>query len=464
MTGRTPDIATLVVGAGIAGLAAAVEALEFGDVLVVEASGRVGGMLRSTRAPAGFLAEWAGAAFMLPASGTSTILATIGTEPVPVAASTAASRRWLYTDGRLEEIPVSPPALVSSHLVSVWAKLGALLEPVSKPAPGGEESVAAFLRRRLGAEIAHTFAQPMVSGIFGGDAERLSVDAAFPVLRELEADGGLLRGGLKRMRASRSAGLPRARLHSYADGMETLPLTIAAWLDLSGCPVATGRPVLALEQAAAGRGWRVETASGHVEAERVLLACPPQVTADLLGSLVPASVACAARIRHAPMGIVHLGLSETDLADHVGFGLLAHPDAGLEILGATFDSHLFPSRAPAGGALARVMIGGALHPERVDRDETSLVDVAVRDLGRALGRDLQPVWTEVVRQTTGIPQYELGHAARMRAVNAELATRGDVEVAGWGWRGIGVNGSIGDAVSAVRRLHGEAHRVQAARV
>lgn len=455
MTRDMPAVATLVVGAGVSGLAAAIEAFQFGDVAVLESSGRVGGVLRSGRDPEGWLTESAAASFLLPAPATSSTLATIGTPPSLAAASDAAKRRWLFVDDRLEPIPASAPELLRTRLVSPWAKLGVLCEPFAGRAADGEESVSDFVARRLGGEIARTFAQPIVSGITGGDAHNVSVDAAFPLLKELEAQGGILRAGLRRMRASRAAGVPRGRLHSFVDGMESLAQEIAGWLTAAGAVLRTDAAVSGIEPAGdSGKGrWRVTCPDGVIETQRLLLACTPETVADLLDPLAPDAASATRAIPRSPIAIVAVGLEADVLADHVGFGFLAHPSSSLEILGATFDSHLYPRRAPEGMGLARVMLGGALRPALVAADDAALLDIAVRDLGRALGRTIVPVWSHVVRQERGIPQYHLGHRARVSIVENELDTLGGVDVAGWAWRGVGVNACIADGVARVRLLH-----------
>lgn len=457
----TSQVATVVVGAGVAGLAAAVEAQQFGDVVVYEASDRVGGTLRSERID-GWLCEHGAASTLLPANGTSTFVATTGASGRLQLASPDARRRWILDDRGMHELS-SPPTLLSSGLLSPWALLAALGDRFTAAAPDGtEESVAAFLRRRLGGTPARALAQPVVAGVFAGDAERIDVDAAFPLLRDLERNGGLLRGALRRRKLAKRADAPRPRLYSFTDGMETLPQVAAAYL---GDAVRTGTAVRGVEPT--GTGWRVVTDDGEATADTVVFACAPEVTATLLRSCAPAAADALDGVERAPVAVVHVGTDASVLSGDdggnngddahgigAGFGFLVHPDAGLPILGGVFDSALFDGRAPDGGAMLRVLVGGALAPARVDDDDATLVAAALDGLGVALGRDVTPRFTNVVRHRPGIPQYVLGHRARIDTAAAALRAVGPAAVTGWGCRGVGVNGAVADAVMQVRRLHG----------
>jgi len=441
-----PDASVVVVGAGIAGLAYAVEASQLGDVVVVEASDRVGGEIVSERVD-GRLCEHAVASVLLPAEAVSTLVTTTpAAASALVPASPAAKRRWIHDRDGLVALPVSPPEAITSPVVSPWAKIGALLEVFAPPLrEQREESVADFVARRFGAEIAAVIAQPVVAGTFGGSASRVSVDAAFPQLREMERSGGVIRAGLRRMRTSRKAGAPRARLHSFSDGMETLPRAVAARL---GDAVRTATAVDALERD--GDVWRVHAGGEVLTAARVCLATGAEQAATLLASHDDDLAALLRGVMRAPIAVVHLGLPAGALTPEPGFGYLAHPRGGSAVLGAVFDSMLFPDRAPAGEDLVRVLAGGVLRPELVDLGDEALVSLILSDLATAWGRDdLDPGFVNVVRNHRGIPQYEIGHAGRTAAADRRAEALG-VDLVGWCYRGIGLGSGVADAVRRAR--------------
>jgi oxygen-dependent protoporphyrinogen oxidase len=229
--------------------------------------------------------------------------------------------------------------------------------------------------------------------------------------------------------------------------METLAGRAARYLDSSvhlGSLAHTGERTR--------DGWRVVTggtAAREWRCQHLAVAAEPAVAARILAS-IPGIAEELSAIRRVPVAVVHLGVDAGVLAGREGFGFLAHPNGGLRILGAVFDSVLFPGRAPQGCHLVRVLAGGATNPGLVDSDDDTLVDLAATDLGTALGRPVSPVFARVVRHVPGIPQYEIGHAARMRRVDGCLAAAGAVSLVGWAYRGIGVNGVVGDATHRAR--------------
>lgn len=435
-----PDLYAVVVGGGLAGLAFAAEASGRGPVTVLEPTDRVGGHLRSQKVD-GWLCESAAATVMLPAPGLSTLIATSGASIDLVTASPTGRRRWIFFgDDGLLELPSGPRAAVETPILSGRGKLRALCEPFARRPPGGEESVSAFLSRRFGAEAADRLAQPVVSGIFAGDASRLSVDAAFPLLRDLEAAGGVLRGGIRRMRLARKSGVPRSALHSFRDGMESLPRRLAAGL---GDAVRLGSAPEGISRTEGG--WRV----GGLTARHLVLSCPPAAAAALVDDLDPELARLLRGVRRAPVAVVHLGFPAAALGAREGFGFLAHPASGLSVLGAVMDSVVFPGRAPEGRHLLRVIMGGATRPDVLDAGDAALVETAAADLDRVLGTGA-PVFTNVLRQTPGIPQYDVGHAGAMAAVADRLAAHPGLDVTGWAYRGVGVSGVVADAVRLAR--------------
>ncbi len=440
MGADSPDLYAVALGGGLAGLAFATEAVERGPVAVLEPTDRVGGHLRSQKLD-GWLCESAAATVILPAPGLSTLIATSGASTDLVTAQERGRRRWIYYgDDGLLELPSSPPTAVKTPILSARGKLRALCEPFARRPPGGEESVAAFLSRRFGAEAADRLAQPVVSGIFAGDATRLSLDAAFPLLRELEAAGGVLRGGIRRMRGARKSGAPRPALHSFRDGMESLPRRLSAVL---GDAVHLGSTPEGISRTEGG--WRV----GDLTARHLVLCCPPAAAAAVVDDLDAELAGLLRSVQRAPVAVAHLGYPATALGATEGFGFLAHPSSGLGILGAVMDSVVFPGRAPDGHHLLRVIMGGATRPDLLDADDAALLETAVSDLDRVLGTGT-PVFTHVVRQTPGIPQYDVGHAGTMAAVTDRLAGHPGLDVTGWAYRGVGVSGVVADAVALAR--------------
>ena len=301
-----------IIGAGIAGLALAHRLVTDApglDVVVLEQSDRAGGLVRTEQVD-GFLCEWGPNGFLDNAPATLALVDETGLTPDLVQSRDAARRRFLFHHGRLQAVPSSPGAFVTSRLLPVSAKLRMLMEPFAGRPSVDDESVHAFAVRRLGRSVAEVFADPIVSGVFAGDARQLSLRAAFPRIWALEHEhGGLLRGMLARRRTRDGTTRPGGpgRLVTLRDGMEQLPAAIASTL---GSRLRLRSPVAVITQGAAGGSrWRVGLAGGEVlEARDVVLAVGPPIVASLLARLDPEASAAAAAIPGAPMAVVSTGL------------------------------------------------------------------------------------------------------------------------------------------------------------
>jgi oxygen-dependent protoporphyrinogen oxidase len=301
----------------------------------------------------------------------------------------------------------------------------------------GDESLAAFVRRRLGREALERVADPLVSGIYTGDPERLSVAATMPRFRELEAKHRSIILGLKRTAAA-SRGVAGARYGlfvAHRDGMGALVDALAARLPAG--VVRTGMRVDALERTASG--WTIRAGGDALRADAIVLACPAHVTAGLLAAVDPALADDLAGIAYASSAIVTLGVRARDLPRGLaGFGFVVPAADGRDILACTFSSRKWAGRAPEGTELLRTFVGGVRRPELTVRPDGDLVAIARRELGRYVGLAGEPIVARVDRWPRAMPQYDLGHAARMREIDARTAALGAMALAGGAYRGIGI--------------------------
>jgi len=444
-----------IVGGGIAGLAAAfdVVAAEPGvDAVLFEAGERVGGNLRSEEVD-GFRVEWAANGFLDSDPATIRLAERLGLSGRLLPADGASARRYLFRGGRLHLLPASPRAFFASRVLSVRGRLRVLAEPFARAAPrGADESVFDFAARRIGGEAARTLVDALVSGLFAGDARALSVASAFPKMRAMEAQhGSFARAMIARRRGAARGGSrggpagPGGRLVSFAAGMEELPAALAARL---GGRIRLGAPVTAWAPPdRSGGRHRLRLASGDAnEWDAVLLACPPSAAARIVAASDGALAAHLAAIPSAPIAMIALGYRLADVrASLDGFGFLVPRSEGVRPLGAVFDSNLFPGRAPSERALVRVLAGGACDPSAVDLSDDALVALARSLLRAAVGIDADPVLTRVVRHRLGIPQYVVGHGARLEAIAQRLAAHPGLFVSGSGYRGVSVNACVAEA-------------------
>lgn len=442
----------VIAGAGIAGLSLAFALRRRGiDALVLERSSRAGGNIRTVTID-GFLCEWGPNGFLDNVPETFALVEALGLTSRIVRSSDAARRRFIYHEGRLHEVPMGPLAFLRSGLLSLRGKARIAGEPWAAPSPVGDETIFDFAARRIGPEAAKVMVDPMVSGIFAGNARELSLRACFAKMADMEAQyGGLFKALLAKRREAgarkRERGIdvgPTGKLTSFVGGTQDL---IDALVEQLGGAVRLNTEVRALARARGG--WQVTTPAGVIGAQTVTLAGPSGVSADLVKPFSFGVASTLRRIPGAPLAVVCLGYDEAEVARTRGpldgFGFLVPRGEGLRILGALWDSSVYPHRAPAGRVLIRVMIGGACDPEVLSLSDGELVDTARADLRKAMNLAVPPTFSQVVRHPLGIPQYTVGHLDRLAEIDRRLAAWPGLFLAGNAYRGPSINACIADA-------------------
>jgi oxygen-dependent protoporphyrinogen oxidase len=359
-------------------------------------------------------------------------------------------------------VPSSGGAFFKSKLLSLGGKLRIFREPfIPVRKSDEEESVASFARRRIGREAAERMVAPFVSGIYAGDAERLSVQAAFPRLSNLETSyGGLFRGTFAKAREARKAkkaardvldkaAPTRRRLISFNDGMSVLPQTIASRL---GEDVYTDCKDIRARAGVEGNGFEVEFdragAGGRFLCRQLVIATPARPAAMLVRAFSDELSRLLDEIYYPPLSIVCLSYDVAAVRTPLdGFGFLVAPGEALNILGCVWNSSLFKGRAPAGKALLTVFIGGARMPDLARLGDAELVSAAHSDLQKILGisQEAQPV--SITRWERAIPQYLIGHRDRVRRIEEILKSNGGLRLIGNYLHGV----STGDCVKEADR-------------
>lgn len=438
---RAVPRSVIVVGGGFSGL---LTAIEFGrrgiKATVLEATDQPGGVAR-TVSEDGYLLEPAAGTFMLPHPDLSPLLHTAGIHLVESPPS--ARRRWAFRHGAIHELKDSP-AIALSPVLSWRAKFRTLREPwIHTPPPADDESLLHFMCRRLGPETGTMIANVMAHGVFAGDPSAMSARAAFPKLVALEDEAGsLIRGGIARM-AAREKGTPRATAHTAPAGMASVAQGLADFLGdryKGSFPVTSVRPK--------GSRWIVEGPE-TLEADAVVIALAPGAASQV----VPDDMAPLLVDRPtATVAIVGLGGKACDMPVPPGFGFLTGPGEPIHALGMLFESEYAANRAPNGCRMVKAIYGGDADPRVMALTDDEIVDMAVRELGIAIGREVRPSFTKVVRQNSGIPQYRLGHTTWLAQLDEALAAHPGLEFTGWGYRGIGVSSLATDAVRAADEL------------
>jgi oxygen-dependent protoporphyrinogen oxidase len=446
-----------IIGGGITGLAAAAW-LEhdhgIGDRLVIEAGDRPGGKIQS-EIDDGFTLEWGPQGFLDNSPDTLELAGIAGLTGELVRADESAAARYILRAGKLREVVANPLGFMLSDVLPLGARLRVLGEPFAASKPDHDETVFDFAARRIGSGAAKVLVDAMVTGVFAGDSRALSLAATFPRMAAMEAEhGSLVRALIAKKRAARRAGAssggpagPAGTLTTFREGMAQLPQALAS---MAGSHLLLERKAENIERSSSG--FVLDTHSGPVEAEAILVSMSAPRAAALLAPLAPAAVAPLEQIATSPIAVVMLGYLDANAFQRPvrGFGFLV-PGGEDQILGTLYCHDIFPGQAPEGSLLLRVMVGGTRSPAMVDLPNDDLLLAVRASLARILGRDPEPDRRWIVRWPRGISQYTVGHLDRVAAAEDAVRAAG-LEIAGSSYRGVSVNDCIKQARKAAARL------------
>jgi len=447
-----------VVGGGISGLAAAYRLTRSGaSVTLYEASDRLGGLVR-TESHGAYLME-AGPDCFLDKGGIVDLCRELGLEDQLIRVRPEARRSFIVRGGRLLPIPeglylMAPSAIrpfVRSPVVSWPGKARMLLDLVLPARRQDEdESLASFVRRRLGREALERLAQPLLGGIYGADPERLSLAATMPQFPEMERrHGSVIRGLLARRQ--QASGARYGLFLTFREGLQTLvdKLAISAGEVRSSTQVTQISPLPPRRERARvrepGATWTLQAGADRAEFDAICLAMPlPEVSRLIPGLPVP-QVPCSS------VATINLGFRRSQVR-HLpeGAGFVIPQVERRAIMACTFSSQKFEGRAPADCVLLRAFAGGMLNPEAYALPDAELIARALQDLGELLAITGDPEEAWLTRCPNSMPQYEVGHQARVAQLDQALSP--DLALAGNTYHGVGLPDCLATGFAAADRL------------
>jgi protoporphyrinogen/coproporphyrinogen III oxidase len=443
----------VIAGAGISGLSLAFELERQGaSVLVLESAGRAGGKIETDRRE-GYICERGPASYLDRGNNITALVRHLGIAGRVLPAYPAGERRLVVADGRLHDTPLDAAALLSSRLLSWSGKLrllADLLLPRGPSAAGAEESVAEFAHRRLGSQAGERLLQPLVSGLYAGDAQKVSLPSAFPLMATQEREHRSLILGMLADRRHAKADAPK--LSSFVSGLDELTSALARSL---GDRLCLGARLDRVERA--GTGFRLsieEKGQGRsIEADALVLAIPAHEATRVMAPLSPDLSAVLAAIPYVPVALVHLGYSAPALpVPPQAYGFFVPPSERLKILGAIFASAILAGRAPERFSLFSVRIGGARHPEMLGLPDEELVAIAHANLRGLLDLGAAPAFAHVVRHQRALPQYTLGHGQRVAELEKGERQFSGLYFHGNAYHNAGVPELVGRSNQLARRM------------
>ena len=455
----------VVVGGGITGLTCAYVLAQKGvEFLLLEKEDRLGGTIRTQRID-DFLLDTGPDAFLTQKPEALSLCRELGLESRLVPTNRDHRKVFIFRRGRLHPLPegmvltvptrILPFAL--SGLFSPWGKVRMGLEVLIPPRRSDrEESIASFIRRRLGHEALERLAEPLLAGIHSGDPELLSMDQLFPRFVALEQKHGSLIRGMRKMRPRGDSSSSQTVFMSLAGGLSELVETLAAKLPKNA--VRCGTEVVEIGRD--GSNYRVETSSGERHTtDALVLSLPMRATGKLSRGLSSDFTPVFSRLRAVSTSIVFLAFRREEVRHPLdGYGFVVPVTEGLRIQAGTFVSTKFPNRSPGSHVLLRGFFGGGRDQTAMDLSDRELVDLALKELGEILGPLPAPVLERVYRWSDATPQVEVGHKESLAAVEGILRRFPGLEIAGNGIRGVGIPDCISDgrraAESVLRHLEG----------
>jgi oxygen-dependent protoporphyrinogen oxidase len=447
-----------IVGAGISGLATAQAILtrrSDAEITIFEAGQRIGGKVWTESSANGYLCEGGVNGFLDKIPRTLELCQEAGVSPVR--ADAAAQKRYVFSRGELHKLPEKPPEFLKSRLLSVPGRLRVIYETIAGGTDNPDETLGQFATRRLGKEAFERLIDPMASGVFAGDASKLSLKSCFPRIHEIEAEhGSLIRGLIKlQMKAKREGKKstpgpgPGGTLTSFANGMSALTDSLAEQL---GSRIRISTAVRDISRS--GKRYQLQLENNEVEESDVLiLAAPAHAQAGMLQAVDSDLAGLLGEIPYPALSVCCLGYRKKQVGQVLdGFGFLIPSKEQRAILGTIVDSNVFPGRAPEDSILLRSMVGGARTPELALLPDEQLISKVRSDLQDILGLKAEPDFIRIFRHTRAIPQYLVGHAARLRAIDEKLQRHPGLVLTGNAFKGVSLNDCVVNAWKTAESL------------
>jgi oxygen-dependent protoporphyrinogen oxidase len=467
----------MVVGGGIAGLAAAhyIEKKAREDkrsvqVTILEAADYWGGKIKTT-VEDGFVIEGGPDAYLVTKPWMRALCKELGIDSECHGTSPDHTETFILHKGVLTSIPsgltMTIPTefgpLLKTRLLTFPEKVRMGIDFLIPPKKdSSDESLAGFITRRLGRAAYDNLVGPLLSGIYAGDGERLSLQSTFPVLREMELEhGGLIKGAiaLKLRRAAMAMNRangnrsPKSRsiFETHKRGLSAVVESLVGSLEKRGVQMILNTPVERIEKT--WQGFNIHTQDGSkLPADSVVVAVPAYIAAVLLADISSELSFELGQIEYVTTATVSLAYTKQDLPALEGYGYIIPQNEDSKALACTWTSTKWANRAPEDLALLRVFIGRIQDAKQLPEDEATLVQMAREEVRQTMGIAIEPERSWVFRWEKAMPQYNLGHPQRLGRIEAILNGSENLALAGNGYYGIGMPDCINSGIRAAEKV------------
>jgi oxygen-dependent protoporphyrinogen oxidase len=445
----------VIVGGGISGLSLAYFLLEKNkdlDIVVIESEKKAGGKIWTEKVN-GFLCEGGVNGFLDNRPKTLELASKLSLKPLR--SNDSARKRYIFSNGKLNLLPESPVSFLRSNLLSFSGRLRVLAEVFVPKRMDDDETLAQFAIRRLGRDAYEKLIDPMASGIFAGDPEKMSLRSCFPKVYNLEQTyGSLIKGMIRLKRQARKTGQkvgagPGGVLTSFYDGMGTMINALTTFL---GDRLKYDNRVVSIDKV--NNLYNIYLKDGSfIESDVVVIASPAYEAGKILGSLNKEISLLLGDIFYPSITVVCFGYKKERIKYPLnGFGFLIPYKEKRKILGTLWDSSIFPNRAPDDMVLMRSMIGGARNSGLALMEEDKIVDIVINELRDIMDINVTPDFVKIYRHEKGIPQYHVGHERRLSRIEELLSKFKGLYLTGNAYRGIGVNDCIENSFKLAERI------------
>lgn len=449
-----------VLGGGISGLTVAYQLKKLNKpFLLFEADDHLGGKVGSFK-EAGFTCELGPNTVLVNNPEIKSLLQDLGLwDDIIFPDEIAIKSRFVLKNNKIEAIPTSLRTAVSSKLFSLKTVFS-LLKELKVPAKNDdkEESLAAFSRRRFGAQIFDDFITPFITGIYAGDPEKMSMSYTLSIMKEAEKEhGSVIKGMMKKMKLKKleneAAGLPKQKVFSFKNGLQDLIDKLSNEIS-DAAKVNTRIKKISSTEGGYSISYLESNKEKTLTVDAIVSALPSFSLSDVLKLEAPNLSSKLKRVNYTNAVVVHLGFNKKDLSfNKTAFGILSRKVEKVPFLGILFNSRFFPHTSKnKDQELITVICGGSRYPELVHKPDNEIEEEVIDSLTEVLGLKAAPLFSKVTKWKNGIPQYELGYAQVEKEIVSFQEKNSNFYLLGNYYKGISVSDCIKNAIHLGKKI------------